>query len=169
LDESILSALRQLAAFAPVVALRDSFWVYPAVNTLHILGIVLLVGSVLPLDLRLLGAFKRYPVRPIAKIMVPIATCGVVLTILSGLMLFAVNPVDYVRTDLFLVKIGLIGAAGINAALLSYNASWNEIVVADESLLNITEPDRKLQIAAFFSLLFWIAVLTCGRFVGYVL
>ena len=147
--------------------LRDSFWVYPIVNAAHIFGIALVVGGILPLNLRLIGFIRGYAVKPLAKLCVPIAAVGLGVAVITGLMLFSVKPVDYVRTDIFLAKIGLIIAACINIALVRFNASWREIVQAEDSILNTKEPDFGLRVAGAVSLIVWIAVLVLGRFTGY--
>lgn len=167
MEQIFIDGLRALSASVPASMLRGSFWIYPIVNAIHILGIAFLIGGILPLNLRLMGFLRSYAVRPLAKLCVPIAAIGLALAVVTGLMLFSVKPVDYVRTDIFLAKIGLIGAACINIALVRFNASWREIVEAEESILNNKEPDFKLRAAGAISLVVWIAVLFLGRFTGY--
>lgn len=167
MEQILIDGLRALSASAPATMLRDSFWVYPIVNAVHIFGIALLVGGILPLNLRLIGFFRHHAVRPLAKICVPIAAVGLAIAVITGVMLFSVKPVDYVRTDIFLAKMGLIGAACINIALVRLNPSWREIVQAEDSILNTKEPDFGLRIAGALSLIVWIAVLALGRFTGY--
>ena len=167
MEQFIIDSLRVLSASEPAAMLRQSFWVYPIVNASHILGIALLVGGILPLNLRLMGFLQAQPVTALARICVPIAATGLSLAIISGLMLFSVKPVDYVYTDIFLVKLVLIGAALINIVLVRYNPSWREMVQAEDSIMNTSEPDLKLRIAGAVSLTIWIAVLFLGRFVGY--
>lgn len=167
MEQLFIDGLQAVSASAPATMLRGSFWAYPIVNAVHILGIALLIGGIFPLDLRLMGFLKAYPVKPLAQMCVPIAATGLALAVISGLMLFSVKPVDYVRTDIFLAKVGLIGAAMINIALVRCNASWREIVQSEDSILNRVEPDFMLRIAGAFSLIVWIAVLFAGRFVGY--
>lgn len=167
MEQIFIDGLRALSASAPASMLRDSFWVYPIVNATHIFGIALLVGGILPLNLRLIGFIRGYAVRPLAKLCVPIAAVGLAIAVITGLMLFTVKPVDYVWTDIFLAKIGLIGLACINIVLVRFNASWREVVQAEDSILNTKEPDFKLRAAGAISLIVWIAVLFLGRFTGY--
>lgn len=167
MEQFIIDGLRALSESAPAVMLRDSFWVYPIINASHILGIALLVGGILPLNLRLMGFLRDYAVAALARICVPIAATGLGLAIISGLMLFSVKPVDYVYTDIFVAKLALIGAALINIVLVRFNASWREMVQAEDSIMNASEPDLKLRIAGAISLTIWIVVLFLGRFVGY--
>lgn len=167
MEQFIIDGLRALSASAPAAMLRQSFWVYPIVNATHILGIAFLIGGILPLNLRLMGFLQRTSMAALARICVPIAATGLGLAIISGLMLFSVKPVDYVYTNIFVVKLALIGAALINIVLVRYNASWREMVQAEDSIMNTSEPDLKLRIAGAVSLVVWIAVLFLGRFVGY--
>ena len=167
MEQIFIDGLRALSASAPATMLRDSFWVYPIVNAAHIFGIALVVGGILPLNLRLIGFIRGYAVKPLARLCVPIAAVGLATAVITGLMLFSVKPIDYARTDIFLAKIGLIGAACINIALVRINASWREIVEAEDSILNTTKPDFNLRIAGGVSLIVWIAVLVLGRFTGY--
>ena len=166
----IIDVLSALAASGFATALRESVWVYPIVNALHILGISLLIGAIIPLDLRLLGVFRHtIAVRPMARTLVPMSIVGLSLAVVTGAMLFTVSPLDYIRTDVFLIKVGAIGAALINIALVRANASWREIAQSDPSIMNRTEPDSRLRIAAGVSILLWLAVLLCGRLVGYLI
>lgn len=167
MEQFIIEGLRALSGSEPAAMLRQSFWVYPIVNATHILGIALLVGGILPLNLRLMGFLQRASVALLAKVCVPIAATGLGLAIISGLMLFSVKSVDYVYTDIFLAKLALIGAALINIVMVRHNASWREMVQAEDSIKNTSEPDAKLWIAGAISLVIWIAVLFLGRFVGY--
>lgn len=167
MEQFIIDGLRAVSASAPVAMLRGSFWVYPIINAAHILGIAFLIGGILLLDLRLMGFLKAHPVKAMARLCVPIAATGLGIAVISGLMLFSVKPVDYIRSDIFLAKIGLNGAAMINIALVRYNASWREIVQGEDSILNRAEPDFGLRVAGAVSLVIWIAVLFAGRFIGY--
>ncbi len=169
MEQLFIDGLRALSASAPAAMLRGSFWVYPIVNATHIFGIALVIGGILPLNLRLMGFVRSCAVKPLARLCVPIAAFGLAIAVVTGLMLFSVKPVDYVRTDIFLAKIGLIFAACINIALVRLNASWREIVYAEESILNTKEPDFGLRIAGAVSLIVWITVLILGRFIGYVM
>ena len=167
MEQIFIDGLRALSASAPVAMLRNSFWLYPIVNATRIFGIALVVGGILPLNLRLIVFVQGYAVKPLAKLCVPIAAGGLAIAVITGLMLFSVKPVDYIRTDIFLAKIGLIGAACINIVLVRFNSSWREIVQSDDSILNTKEPDFGLRIAGVISLIVWIAVLALGRFTGY--
>lgn len=97
--------------------LRVSRWGYAGVNAAHILGIALLVGAILPLDLRLLGAWRRVPRAMLARVLVPVAATGLALAIGSGVLLFSVKAADYAGLGVFRVKLALI-IVGVVAALI---------------------------------------------------
>src|SRR5512134_1184484 len=77
-------------------AMRTSPVLYPATEVLHILGFVLLVGSVVALDLRLLGAGRAIPIQPMAQLLLPISRVGFVLAIFMGLLLFSADAAHVV-------------------------------------------------------------------------
>ncbi|WP_211266629.1 hypothetical protein [Halotalea alkalilenta] len=81
---------------------------YMLVNAAHILSIGLLVGTILPLDLRLLGLFKRTPLQLLGPFLSRTAATGAVLAILTGMLLFTVRASEYVANPAFLTKMGLL-------------------------------------------------------------
>lgn len=161
--------LNAIAQSEPAVMLRASFWVYPLVNAAHILGVALLVGAIVPLDLRLMGVIKKGRIRTLAAVLVPTAATGLAIAALSGAMLFIVKPVAYAGSDLFLAKIVLIGAGLVNVGLVRTVPRWAELVETEESILNATEPNRQLRLAGTASITIWIAALILGRMIGYFL
>ncbi len=166
----MMDFLAQLTTLEVVSALRQSIWVYPLVNAAHILGIGLLIGSITVLNLRMLGFYRAIiPVRVLAKVCVPVSAAGLGLAAVTGLALFSVSALDYVRTDVFLVKLGITGVSLLNIAWVRASPVWREIVEAEPSLLNATEPDPRLKLGAALSLLLWVATLVCGRLVGYLI
>ena len=84
----LLTALQNLE---PVAALRASRWDYPLVNAGHIAGIALLVGAIVPLALRLLGAWRSVPLDLLARVLQPVALAGLALAVLCGFLMFAVS------------------------------------------------------------------------------
>ncbi|HEY9548462.1 MAG TPA: DUF2214 domain-containing protein [Kiloniellaceae bacterium] len=159
----LAEALTGLQNLEPVAALRASRWVYPLVNTLHVAGLGLLVGAILPLDLRLLGVWRSVPLHLLARVLQPVAAAGLGLAAATGLAMFAVSATKYVGTPVFLVKLLLIAAALTNALLLRRSAAWVLALVPDY----LAEPPVRLKAAAALSIALWLAVILCGRFIGY--
>ena len=130
-----------------VQALRASRWVYPLVNAGHILGIALLVGAIVPMDIRLL----RGDARP-ARLLRPYALAGFALAAICGALLFAVQAQEYAATTWFRVKIALLALALLNAAA------------------HLLMPEARVtrrRVSAGLSLALWPTVLLCGRMVAY--
>jgi hypothetical protein len=158
----LTEALTALQGLAPVAALRASTWVYPFVNAGHIVGLALLFGAIVPLDLRLLGLWPTVPLRTLAGVCVPVAVAGLLLAITTGALLFAVRATEYAAIPLLQVKLGLILAAVANALLLRRTAAWSAIRRADHPGTTL-----RLKVAGILSIGLWLAVILCGRLIGY--
>ncbi len=161
----LLEALTALQNAEPVAALRASRWVYPLVNSAHITGLALLFGAILPLDLRLLGVWRKVPLAQLARVLVPVAMAGLALAAAAGFLLFSVSAAKYAATPLFLVKLALIAAAVANALLLRRSADWTLARIPEVT----AEPTGRLKTAGLLSLGLWLAVILCGRFLAYVI
>lgn len=162
----MIDALAQaLHASALSQTLRASIWLYPLVNTAHVVGIALLVGAIVPLDLRLAGRWRGVPLRPLARVLMRSATAGLVLAVGSGALLFATRPQDYVGEPLFGLKLALLAAAIANALLLRRSPAWQHALRdgADE----LQRPAAVLRFAAIASIVLWLGVVTAGRLIGY--
>jgi hypothetical protein len=155
----VLGALQDVAL---VEALRRSRWVYPLVNAGHIVGVALLFGSIVPLDLRLLGVWRRAPLRLMARTLLPVAITGLVLAVSTGALLFSVSAVRYAGLTLFQIKLLLILGALTNVLLLHATTAWG---AHHHGELPGTTP--RLQLAAGLSLGLWLAVIVAGRMLGY--
>jgi hypothetical protein len=155
--------LTALEALAPVAALRSARWTYAAVNAGHITGIALLFGGIVPLDLRLMGCFRQVPIRALARVLVPVAVCGLLLAISAGFLLFSIRAVQYAGTALFQVKMALVACGIANALLLRKAAAW-ETAQHEAGAV----PPPRLRAAGAASIVLWLSVIVCGRFVAFV-
>ena len=147
-----------LAATELATALRVSRWGYAAVSGLHILGIALLVGAILPLDLRLLGVWSGLPRPALARVLVPCAAGGLALAGAMGVLLFAVRAPDYAALGVFRAKFALV-ALGTAGALPLH---------ASHGLGRADAPPGRLRAHAVLSLACWLGALACGRAIGFV-
>jgi len=141
--------------------LRNSVWVYPLVNSGHILGIALLVGAVVPFDLRLLGVWRGVRLVPLWRVLSSMASIGMAIAIAFGVPLFIVRATEYAQSDLFLGKMIVFVIGCINALALRRAAARSAWLDAD------TPAPTSARIAAVVSLVAWMAVLVLGRLVGY--
>lgn len=154
---SIEAALAALEQVPTIEALRNSTYVYPLVNAFHVVGIALLFGGIVPLDLRLAG-WRRdtAPIDPLARLLLPVAIFGLVLAALTGLLLFATDARAYAESWLFRAKLVLIAAALLNALALR-RIEWRS-----ESINT-----QRVAWAGVASLLLWLGVIVVGRLIGY--
>lgn len=148
--------LGALEALPAVEALRLSSWAYPAVNTLHVVGIALLFGAIVPLDLRLAGWRRTQSLEPLARTLLPVAMAGFALAASSGLLLFAADARSYAASTLFQLKLALIVLALVNALLLR-RVDWQAP----------RESASRLAAAGLLSILLWLGVITLGRWIAY--
>ena len=144
------------------LAMRQSIWLYPAVETAHIIGLALLVGSIAVLDLRLLGLSRSLPVRKLAGHVLPWTLASFLLILPSGFMMFVAHASDFISSPVFALKMCLILAAGTNAALFHAGvfrgaAAWDVGVL----------PPLAARASAALSLLLWVSVIACGRLLAY--
>jgi hypothetical protein len=144
-------------------SLRDSVWIYPLVNTGHIAGVALLVGSIVPLDLRLLALWQSWPLAPLWHVLTRTAAAGLVMAILFGSLLFIARATEYAASPFFLAKIIVVGAAVVNA--IAVRVAFPRLI--SKAKPPDGAPSRGVRLAALFSLIAWLAALTLGRLVGY--
>ncbi len=140
--------------------MRSVVWGYPLVETLHIGALATLFGAMAVVDLRILGFSKALPIEPLLRHALPIALIAFCLAGATGLMLFLAHADDLIGNRVFVLKICLIGAAGINAAIFhsgsrSNPANWQAVAPWEARL------------TAALSLLIWSAVIACGRWIAY--
>lgn len=152
------AALAAIEATGWAQALRMSRWGYATVNGLHILGLAVLIGAILPLDLRLLGFWPQVPRATLARVLVPAAAAGLALAALMGLLLFAVRAPEYAGLTVFRVKLVLV-ALGVAGALTLHAAHGGCLEHA---------PPGRLRAHAALSIGCWIGALACGRAIGFV-
>ncbi|MGE4064112.1 MAG: DUF2214 domain-containing protein [Rhodospirillaceae bacterium] len=154
----ILQALHD-AGFA--TALRRAGTVYPFVNAAHILSFGLIVGAIGTLDLRVLGLFRNVALGQLAPPLSRVAASGVALTIVTGFLLFSVQPLSYAQNGAFLAKVSLAVLGIANALVLNARPAWKNAVAG-----GAVGASLKVQAAA--SLLIWIMAVIAGRWIAFV-
>lgn len=159
----MLAELAQaLEATALATTLRQSTLLYPLVNAGHILGIALLVGSIVPLDLRLLGVWRSLPLTPLLLVLRGTAAAGLALAAGCGVLLFMGRAVDYLDSGLFITKMGFVAAAVVNAVLVRGVLAPGRFRYPE-----VGPVPGRLRLAALVSLACWLSALVLGRLVGY--
>ena len=152
--EALLAALENTVL---AEALRVSRWGYAALNAAHILGVALLAGSILPLNLRLLGAWPGVPRWTLVKVLTPVAALGLALAIVAGLLLFSVRAREYAGIGFLQIKLALIAAGTLSAVLAHHAHGW----------LLERAGDTQLRIHALVSTMCWLGALACGRLIAF--
>lgn len=138
--------------------LRVSRWGYAAVSTGHVLGIALLVGSAVPMSLRLLGLWRqRLAVTALVPVLAAVAATGLVLAATTGALLFSVRAGEYAALPVLWLKLGLI-AIGVGSALLLHGRHGWDLATAGRG---------RLAAAGAISLGCWLGALTCGRLIAF--
>ncbi len=155
--------LTAIESSAVAEALRFWRWAYPLVNAAHILGVALLFGAILPLDLRLLGLWRSIPLYPLARVLVPVAGSGLGAALLTGPLLFSVDPFKYAGMWLFWLKLSLVALAALNVLWVHSSVAWRKATVAGGD----PTAAPPLGLAGAVSALVWLLVILCGRLLAY--
>ncbi len=156
-----MELLAALEASAVASALRRSLILYPVVNALHILGIALLVGGIVPFDLRALGLFGAIPLAPLARFLPNVAAAGLIIAAMAGFLLFSVKPFDYAANPPFLTKMTLVALGVANAVAQRRSAGWHALLAGEA-------PGARVKLGAALSLVIWCAALMAGRMIAFV-
>ena len=142
---------------SPVADIMRTAWGWPIAESLHFIGLCLLVGSIGAFDLRLLGIMKRVPIAAVHRF-IPWGIAGFAINICSGLMFLLTEPDQYVLNASFHLKLLFLTIAGLNAGTF-YLTCYREAFGAGAGL----EAPRRARVIAAISLGAWIAVIVCGR------
>lgn len=154
--------LRWLENTSIAAMVRDSPWLYPAIETVHIIGFVVLVGAAALFDFRLLGASRGLPVNDTARHLLRWSRASLFVVVPSGLLLFLTNATALSVNPAFRLKLVLLVVAGVNAYVFhrwpfKTVTEWNRDVHAPMGA----------KISAIVSLVLWTGVISCGRFIAY--
>ena len=156
------SAMHTVEATGVGRFMREALWAYPATEALHIVGIGLLFGSIVIVDLRLMGLGRRLPVSALVDLAVPWSLTGFVLAATTGLLMFTAHAAEFITLPVFILKMGLILLGAINAALLHTGVlrdtrAWDTVAT----------PPLAAKVAGAVSIVLWIGVVACGRLLAY--
>jgi hypothetical protein len=129
-------------------------YAYPALEVLHIVGIALLFGNLVLFELRVWGFGPELPVLPLAKLALNLSLLGFGLIGASGLLMFAGQPAELLASRSFVIKMGLVMLAGLNAAWFHARGSLQLL-------------DQQARLLTVVSMGLWLAVIICGRWIAY--
>ena len=145
-------------------SIRDSLWLFPVIETLHLLGMAALVGTVVVFDLRLLGwMLRRQRVSDLAGRLLPWSWLGFAVQVVTGALLFSSEAVKVYPNPAFRLKMLLIFLAGVHA-LIFHGTVYRNVAAWDDS----EAMPAGAKVTGFVSILLWIAIVAAGRFIGFV-
>ena len=160
---NILELLRSVESSALAGWLRGSLYAFPLIESFHVIGLTMVFGTVVIIDLRLLGLASVHRLfASLASDVIKWTWAAFGLTAATGVLMFSTNPVVYYQNIQFRFKMALLALAGINVLTFNITAGrsvhrWNAEKRAP----------RSGRLAAVFSLLLWIGVIVLGRWVGF--
>ena len=152
-----------LHATGPAAFVRESVWAYPALETLHVIGLGLVFGSILAYDLRLLGWHRDLPLSRLGRHLLPWVWTGFALNLMSGVLLFLSDAVEFAENTSFRIKMLLLALAGLNAL-------WFQTRIARTMPAWDRDADAPgaAKAAALLSVALWLSIVTAGRLMAYV-
>lgn len=146
-------------------SIRANVSAFPMLESLHVLAITMVFGTILIVDLRLLGfASHRRSAQKLIVELLPYTWVAFAVAVVTGALLFASNALSYAHNTQFLLKMVAIAAAGINMAIFHMTAH-RRIAVWDETL----PPPTAARLAGASSLALWVLVIFLGRWIGFTL
>jgi hypothetical protein len=159
-----MSAFSQwLATTSGSIALHESIYMYPLIESVHVLTLCLFVGFAATLDLRLMGiVFRRVPVSEVARRLLPWMGVGFVIMVATGVLLFYAIPIRSWHNIFFRFKLVMLVLAGLNAWVF-HAGIWRRVARWD---LDPITP-RAARTAGALSLVLWAAIIVSGRMIAY--
>jgi hypothetical protein len=144
-------------------SIRESIWMFPIIETTHVLALALLVGTIAILDLRLLGLIlKRETVSRVAGQILPLTWTGFAVMFVSGFLLFWAEAAKCYANPAFRIKVVLLMLVGLNPLIFHFTIyrsvlSWDERIVTP----------LRARLAAVLSLTLWGGIVCAGRAIAY--
>ena len=150
-----------LEYFDLAVYIRLSPLLFPAIEVVHFIGFIFLVGSAFLFDLRLLGIARKISVKDVAGYVLPWSRRSLILVVPSGLLLFVSQAKALSTNGVFGLKLILILIAFTNAGI------FHRFTFRSVSNWSASETPAAAKAAALISLLLWVSVISCGRLIAY--
>ncbi len=142
--------------------IRESVWMFPTIETVHVFALVLVVGSIMTVDLRLLGLTnKERPFSQVAAEMLPWTWAAFGVAALAGMLMFSSKALTYYANIPFRLKMVCLLLAGINMVMFHWLgvrrlATWDH-----------QQPPWSAKLAGGASLLLWTTIVAAGRWIGF--
>lgn len=157
-----MSLWHALAATPVAMFVKTSAWAYPILETVHVVGLGLLFGAIVAMDLRLLGMNVSLPASVMARHLLPWVWVGFAMNVSSGALLFLSDAPAFAANTSFRIKLALLALAGLNA-LLFHRSAFKSVADWEQN----RAPPAAAKVAAIVSIALWIAVIAAGRMIAY--
>jgi len=145
--------------------IAESTWMFPTIETIHVIALVTVIGTIALVDLRLVGiASKGHRVSLLAKDTLPLTWAAFGLAAITGGLLWVSKASSYMINPYFLWKLVLLALAGLNM-MYFHLTTWRTV---DHWELDPSFPPAA-KVAGWLSLVFWLGVVFCGRLIGFTL
>jgi uncharacterized membrane protein len=163
--QSITALLEWLQASSWAVFIHKRPWAFTTVEVVHVFAIALVIGTIMIVDLRLLGfASRKRPVVELSRQVLPFTWAAFVLAVIAGSLLFISRATEYFGNTMFWIKMALIAIAGINMVIFEF------ITVRGVKEWNLSPtPPLPARLAGGISIACWVLVLVFGRLIGFTL
>ncbi len=143
--------------------IRENDMLFPLIESIHVVAICLVVGSILAVDMRLLGfASVHRSVSRVTAGILPLTWVAFAVAVASGALLFISNATKYLENGYFVAKLCLIGLAGLNMVVFHLVSAKDMAQWDNQSRLPL-----RARLAGGLSVLLWISVVACGRWIGF--
>ena len=142
--------------------INSSRWLWPLCESLHFMGLSLLIGITGFFDLRLMGFFKRVSIAA-ARDLMPFALVGFALNVATGIVFLIGLPEQYVNNRVWWFKVGFLVLAGLNAGFYETRLSAKVLALDPHG-----DPPRAVTLSGVVSLVSWFTVLYCGRMLAFI-
>jgi hypothetical protein len=155
-------ALARLQDLGLPTQIRESDWLFPTIETVHVFAVVLVVGTIMTVDLRLLGfANKERPYSQVAAEMLPWTWTAFAIAALAGMLMFSSKALTYYGDIPFRLKMICLLLAGINMVMFHWLGT-RHLDTWDRG-----RPPRAAKFAGGASLLLWTTIVAAGRWIGF--
>ena len=142
--------------------INSSRWLWPLCESLHFMGLSLLIGITGFFDLRLMGFFRRVSIAA-ARDLRPLALAGFAINVATGVVFLIGLPEQYVNNRVWWFKVGFLAVAGLNAAVYETRLSAKVLALDPHA-----DTPGAVKLIGFVSLVSWFAVLYCGRMLAFI-
>ncbi|HEX3843974.1 MAG TPA: DUF6644 family protein [Steroidobacteraceae bacterium] len=143
-------------------AIGQSSYLFPLIESLHVLSITVMMGTIALVDLRLVGLINRErPVSQVLREVLPFTIAAFVSSVVTGTLLFTSHAVQYMGNGPFVAKMVLMGVAGVNILI------FHGVIQRTMQRWDLGKPPLRAVVAGSTSLFLWIAVVACGRWIGF--